>query len=256
MANKWVTFKKTYSGPEGVFGKGHRCCLPEAKLKAIGTKYYKVTCPPWDDKLDPKVIAANDARVAYDNAKADFDRLGVESTEADEADELAHEAFQQAQAKAEGSQAAANKIITAAKAAREKANKTGASEGSKKKAVKLTAQAADAAAKDERCQAERMLAEGQLMVASAQHTLLVLSQQKAAKAGEVAAKALKKLGIDVEPEPKSETEDSENEKDTATDTDANAEAGPAAKDDAVSEGQTTATGNDTDVQDEVKAEGK
>lgn len=251
MATKWVTFKKTYSGPEGIFGKGHRCCLPETKLTAIGTKYYKVTCPPWNDQLDPKVIAANDARAAFDNAKADFDRLGLKIAEAVQADELAHEAFQKAKAKAVSSQAAAKKAIEDSNTARKKAGKTGASEGSKKKAIKLTAQAAEAAAADERCQAERMLAEGQLMVTSAQHSLLVLSQQAASKAGEAAVKALKKLGIDVEPK----TEDTENEKDTATDTDANAEAGPDTKDDADSEGHAASTGNDTDVQDEVKAEG-
>jgi len=48
----WVKMLKNYSGPAGFFTEGSRMQLPPETLDAIGQKYYKETCPPWEDQAD------------------------------------------------------------------------------------------------------------------------------------------------------------------------------------------------------------
>lgn len=53
----WVKFKKTYTGPEGMFIVDNRYDLGEGKLKNIDKKFYIKSCPPWEDGVDKTEVA-------------------------------------------------------------------------------------------------------------------------------------------------------------------------------------------------------
>lgn len=48
----WILFKKTYSGPLGVFEAGSKKDLPKDTVKKLPRRFYIKTCAPWDEYKD------------------------------------------------------------------------------------------------------------------------------------------------------------------------------------------------------------
>ena len=61
----WILIKKTHSGPAGFFESGRKFDLPEATIEQLPKKYYKETCPPWEEQTDKKLIARNKAEAEF-----------------------------------------------------------------------------------------------------------------------------------------------------------------------------------------------
>lgn len=90
----WIKFKKTYSGPEGVFAKGRRIELPAEKVNRIKSKFYEKSCPPWEDHLDRAAVDQAAARDAMAKANQHLSNLQAAAGNAAEKVSCSKKAFE------------------------------------------------------------------------------------------------------------------------------------------------------------------
>ncbi len=86
----WIMMKESYAGEQGSFSKDLKYDLPLVTLMRLPKGCYKKTCPPWDEKIDKKAVALQNARAAaqaaadvvthlereIDSAKTQLEQLG------------------------------------------------------------------------------------------------------------------------------------------------------------------------------------
>jgi len=129
----WIIMTKTYAGAEGIFLRGIKFDLSEAKcerLRVEGEKCWEKTCPPWEEHTDHKAVKAAEGRRAYGLAKAKAKLLAG-------AAKAIHKAADEARKAADEARTAAKAAKERAVLAQSKAEKKNATNEHKQKAIAL-----------------------------------------------------------------------------------------------------------------------
>ena len=209
----WIKFKKTYSGPLGVFPKGTRIDLPAEKVRKLKTKFYETSCPPWDDHLDRAAVDQAAARDALSKANFHLSGLQANADHATENNLRLKKAYENTAARAEviGAEIEKAETLAVKKAKQLEKTKTPKSKKDKEKFAALERQVADCLIDLTALEAEQwrlpalvLKAQGQLMIADADSELFEIDLT----AAQADIDRLKeKLGIEDE----TKTEDTEND---------------------------------------------
>jgi hypothetical protein len=189
----WIKMTQTHTGVNGIYIIDQKYDLPDAIVKSLPTDCYKKTCAPWAEYEDKNTVEMVQAKTKAHESKIFADLAQDKADRAREAADKLVPVVDAKQAEDKEAGAKAKDATAKSKAASQKAKKAGASQGDKKRAKKLTAEAWLLSRSHERKFCEFQKAQGQLQVALAEHGLLQLDADQAKRNAAAAAKELENL---------------------------------------------------------------
>ncbi len=235
----YIKFKITYSGELGFFEAGTKKDLPESIVDQLPEKYYEETCPPWEEKIDPDMIARDNAHQDFLRLQSDANTLRLRLEEADAKLDTLVPMAAKAQENKSKKKNAAEKAVAATSDLKAKAEKENATDNQKEAYQTKLKRAHQLIAQEDTASLETMLAQGLVMVATAKHGLFGRAYEAAKALADSANTKYEELRAKIEaktkPEPEQETEDEKTDNQPSVDE-------PTAADDTNSEGQAASTG--------------
>jgi len=193
----WILMKQKFQHGLSQFIGGQKYDLNAEILSHIPKNRYEKTCPPWEEHTDKDAAALDGLRQNYLKLQGRANRL---TDVANSATEKSKQFLSEVDAKkiaCEKIKAELEKAAKASEAATEKAKKSTATEGDKKRAKKLSRTLQTLIAQDHRLSSELMKAEGLLQAAIADESLTAIDANDAKAAADAAYDEVEKLALKI-----------------------------------------------------------